>query len=262
MELAKEYKCGLVLSGGVTRCFAHLGVLKAMEEMDLKPDIISAVSAGSIIGALYADGMKPENILEVLTSNKLFKYLSFSFRRKGLMQLSGFHKIMDTLLVAKNIEDLKIPMIIYAVNLNKAAFTGFNKGNLLKAITASSSLPVIFPPVKIGEDYYADGGVINNFPIDPLIGRCRILIGVNVNPISPVKKLGGFLRIAGRAYRMAVRSHTLGKKIQCDYYIEPPGLANHGLLEMNKASTIFQLGYDEAIRVLAKPPETHLRQKA
>ncbi len=250
----KKYGYGLALSGGVTRCFAHLGVLQALEEREIRPDIISAVSAGAIVAALYADGRSPRDILKAITSRKLLYYLQFSLVKKGLMQMTGFEKSMKELLSVTRIEELKIPMIIYTVNLNKAEYTGFSTGELIPVIKASCSLPIIFPPVKIEEDYHVDGGVINNFPIDPLIGHCQTLIGVNVNPIGKVARIGGALWMAERIFKLLVRSHTLGRKLECDYFIEPPGLITHGLLEMSKAQEIFDLGYDEAMRVLENPP--------
>ncbi len=250
----KKYGYGLALSGGVTRCFAHLGVFQALEEKGIRPDIISAVSAGAIVAALYADGRTPREILKAITSRKLLYYLQFSLVKKGLMQMTGFEKSLKELLSASRIEDLKIPMIIYTVNLNRAEYTGFSSGELIPVIKASCSLPILFPPVQIDDDYHVDGGVINNFPIDPLIGKCQTLIGVNVNPIGKVAKIGGALWMAERIFKLSVRSHTLGRKLDCDYFIEPPGLTTHGLLEMSKAQEIFDLGYHEAIRVLDNFP--------
>lgn len=249
-DIKPSFQYGLALSGGVTRCFAQIGVLQALEEKGIRPGIISAVSAGAIIGALYADGHTPRQILEELTSNRLMSYLRFSLRRRGIVQMAGFEKILRGLLSTNRLEELKIPLLVFAVNLNTAQFTCFEKGELVKTVVASSSLPVIFPPVKIGPHYFVDGGVINNFPVDPLVGRCRTLIGVNVNPIGPVEKVGGPMKIFGRVYRILVRSHNLGRDVQCNYLIEPRELIGHGLMEMSKAHELFEIGYNDAIRVL------------
>lgn len=110
----KKYKTGLVLSGGGTRGFAHLGALKALEEHDIKPDLIAGVSAGSIVGALYADGENAEEALKALTSQRLFGFLEFIFPRSGLVKMTGFQKILRNTLKAKKFEDLEIPLYIYA----------------------------------------------------------------------------------------------------------------------------------------------------
>src|SRR5690606_16592247 len=140
-ESSNKYKIGLVLSGGGTRGFAHLGALKALKEHNIKPDIIAGVSAGSIVGALYADGEDAEKALKALTSKKLFGFLEFMIPRNGLVKMSGFQKTLRKHLSSEKFEDLKIPLIIFAVNVNKAELERFDKGDLVSAITASSSIP-------------------------------------------------------------------------------------------------------------------------
>jgi hypothetical protein len=140
----KKYQYGLALSGGGTRGFAHLGVLKALEEHNIRPDVISGVSAGAIVGVLFADGNKPEDILDFLTRNKLFQFLRFSIPRQGLVQMSGFERTLKEMLKTKKIEDLGIPMKIFAVNINTADYTCFEKGDIVSVVKASSSIPIVF----------------------------------------------------------------------------------------------------------------------
>ena len=83
----KKYKTGLVLSGGGVRGFAHLGALKALNEAGIYPDVISGVSAGAIAGALYADGYKPDEIIQMFQETKFSKYLEITLRKKGLLKM-------------------------------------------------------------------------------------------------------------------------------------------------------------------------------
>ena len=244
--MGKSYKTGLVLSGGGTRGFAHLGVLRALDEAGIKPDIIAGVSAGSIAGALYADGNDPEEVLEELASHKLLDYLEFTIPQKGLVRMSGFEKTMRGLLRAKTFEELKIPLIVFASDMNKAAFTRFDKGDLVLAVKASSSIPVIFPPVKIDGTYYLDGGVINNFPVEEIRDVCDTVIGVNVNPIGEVAELGNLKSIAERTFHITLRNQAASKEDLCDLYIEPSDLDKYSLLDVSKAHDVFQAGYKAA----------------
>ena len=252
MMAKKNYKTGLVLSGGGTRGFAHLGVIKALEEKGLKPDIISGVSAGSIAGALYADGNDPEEIYKQLASHRLLDYLDITIPQKGMVGMSGFEKTLDKLLSAKTFEELSIPLIVFAVNMNTAEYIRFDKGDLISAVKASSSIPVIFPPVKIDDYYYLDGGIINNFPVEALRDCCETIIGVNVNPIGIVTRLGNLKQIAERTFHITLRYQASNKEDMCDIYIEPAKLDQYGLLDVSKAKDIFQIGYDEAIKVLER----------
>ena len=248
----KKYKTGLVLSGGGTRGFAHLGVLKALEEQGIKPDIISGVSAGSIAGALYADGNDPEEVFKQLSNHRLLDYLEFTIPQKGMVNMSGFEKTLKKLLRSKTFEELGIPLIVFAVNMNTAEYVRFDKGELISAVKASSSIPVVFPPVKIGDSYFSDGGIINNFPVEVLRDCCKTIIGVNVNPIGKVSKLGSLKQIAERTFHITLRYQASDKEDMCDIYIEPEKLDQYGLLDVSKAQDIFEIGYEAASAVLEK----------
>ena len=249
---SKKYKTGLVLSGGGTRGFAHLGALKALKEHGIEPDIIAGVSAGSIVGALYADGESAEEALKALTSKKLLGFLEFMIPRNGLVKMTGFEKTLRQTLKAKTFEELKIPLIIFATNISTAELTRFDSGELLPAIMASSSIPVVFPPVKIGDQYYLDGGIINNFPAEALRDECETLIGINVNPIGELESIKSLKSVAERSFHIFIRNQASSKESLCDIYIEPPELDKFGLLDVSKAKEVFDLGYKEANKVLNK----------
>ncbi|MFW6351260.1 MAG: patatin-like phospholipase family protein [Bacteroidota bacterium] len=251
MEKKKKYKTGLVLSGGGTRGFGHLGVIKALEEEGIQPDIVSGVSAGAIVGALYADGNSPDEILETLSSKRIFDYLDFNIPRTGLVRMNGFEKTLKKYLKAKIFEDLKIPLMVFAVNMNTAHYVCFEKGNLALAVKASSSVPIVFPPIEVNGDLYCDGGVINNFPVEPLRKVCDKVIGVNVNPL--VRRKTGFhnlKQIAERTFQLSVRSHVLNRKELCDLFIEPVEADNFGLLDLSSGKAIFKVGYEYTKKLL------------
>lgn len=242
----KKYQTGVVFSGGGTRGFAHLGVLKAMNEAGISPDIICGVSAGAVAGALYADGMDPEEALDILTSKRMLKYINFVIPKTGLIKLNGFEKAMKKHLKAQNYEDLNIPLKVFAVNINSAEYHCFEEGPLAITIKASISIPILFPPIKIDGEFYCDGGVINNFPVEPLVGNCERIIGVNVNPLGTQRNLNNLKKIAERTFQLNIRSHTLERRKLCDLFIEPEGIGNYSLLDMSGGKEVFDLGYKAA----------------
>jgi len=252
MGLKKKYKTGLVLSGGGTRGFAHLGALKALHENNIEPDIIAGVSAGSIVGALYADGKEAEQSLRALMSKTLFRFLRPMLPRNGLVKMTGFEKTLKQTLSAKTFEDLKIPLLVYAVNINTAELTQFDSGDLVSAVMASSSIPVIFPPVKIGEQYFLDGGIINNFPVEAIREQCQTVIGINVNPIGDLRNINSIKAVAERSFHIFIRNQAVSKEGMCDIYIEPTNLDQFGLLDVSKAREIFKKGYIETLSVLKR----------
>ena len=172
----KEYNIGLVLSGGGARGFAHLGVIQALNESGIFPDVISGTSAGAIIGVLYADGHTPGDILKLMEGSSRLDFMRPAMPREGLLQISGIAKILKSSLRSKIFEELKIPLFVTATDLNNGKAVYFSKGEIFDPVIASASVPVIFQPVKIGDVSYVDGGVLDNLPIRPIENKCRILI--------------------------------------------------------------------------------------
>lgn len=250
--IKKRYKYGLVLSGGGTRGFAHLGAIKALEEHGIKPDIISGVSAGAIVGALYADGQNAGGALKALNGKNLMTFIRLIVPKDGLLKMTGFERTLRKTLTAKTFEDLKIPLILHAVNINTIEYTRFDKGDLIQAIKASSSIPVVFPPMEIDGHQYLDGGLLNNFPVEPLEGRCRTIIGVNVNPLGHQDHISGLKTIALRSFHLTMRQHAITRKDKCDIYIEPEGVQQYGIMDLSSAQKVFDLGYKKTKEVLAK----------
>ena len=99
----KKYKIGLVLSGGGARGFAHLGVIQALNEAGIFPDVISGTSAGALVGVLYADGYSPKEILKLMNSGSRLDFMRPALPREGLLQIGGIIKILKTSLACKNI---------------------------------------------------------------------------------------------------------------------------------------------------------------
>ncbi len=248
--MGEKYKYGLVLSGGGTRGFAHLGAIKALEENGIKPGIISGVSAGSIVGALYADGNEAESALKSLMTQNLMGFLRIVFPSKGLLKMTGFERTLTKTLKAKTFEELSIPLIIQAVNINTTEYTRFEKGELVQAIKASSSIPIVFPPVEIDGNQYLDGGIVNNFPVESLEGKCETIIGINVNPVGEEHNINNLRTIAIRSFHLSMRNHAESRKDKCDIYIEPEKLEKFGILDLSSAEKVFEIGYKKTLEVL------------
>jgi NTE family protein len=249
------FQTGIVLSGGGARGFSHLGVLQALNEAGIFPDCISGTSAGSIAGVFYADGYKPLEILELLSKNKRLDYLSFGIPKEGLLEMSGMQKILEKHLHAKTFKGLKIPLYVAATNLNYGKIVYFHEGNLIDAVIASSSIPVVFKPHLIGKDYYVDGGVLDNLPIAPLEKKCKSIIGSYVNPVGYQDKFTNIFVIAERTFSLGVSKDIKEKSHRFDLFIEPPELEKFNILNPDKAMEIYEIGYKatkKALRKLAK----------
>lgn len=252
MDVVRKYETGLVLSGGAARGYAHIGVLKALNEWGIEPDIISGVSAGSIIGAFYCDGYTPEEIEEILSNKKMIQFIKISTPKSGFMEMSGLKQTLKNNLRSKTFEQLKKPLWITATNYCTGQTEYINEGNLIDAIIASSSIPVVFKPHAINGNYYIDGGITNNFPIEPILHDTNQLIGAYLNPIGKVSRPQGIFHTALRSFQLSISSKVADKKKKLTIYIEPEKINNYGLFDAIKGNEMIKIGYDETMKVLSE----------
>ncbi|WP_461532392.1 patatin-like phospholipase family protein [Sinomicrobium sp.] len=254
-KFTPPYRYGIALGGGGARGFAHLGVLKALEELGIKPDVISGVSAGAIAGAFIAGGFSPDEVFEIMKENRLGNFTSMQIPRDGLLNFDKLQHTIARYIPAKNIEDLPIPFYAAASNLNDGKVEYFHRGNLGKIVQASASIPVLFSPVNIDGKKYVDGGIFDNIPIAPLKEQCEITIAINISPTQRVEKLSNLIDIATRTFHLSVDATSYQKKENCDIYIEPPELYNYPILDASKAEQMFLIGYEytKSLNITSKP---------
>jgi len=240
----KHYRTGLVLSGGGVRGFAHLGLLQALNEAGIFPDVISGTSAGALAGALYADGHTPEEILKILNPGSMLDFLRPALPREGLLQIGGIIKFLKNSLRAKTFEELKIPLYVTATDLNNGKAVYFSSGVLLEPVIASASIPVLFQPVTINNILYVDGGVLDNMPLQPIENKCSFLIGSYVNPVGYIEKISGLINIAERTFMLSMSKEIYEKSKKLDLFIAPPELVSYKILDPEKAEELFMIGYN------------------
>jgi len=249
-----KYKIGLVLSGGGARGFAHLGVMQALNEAGIFPDVISGTSAGAIAGALYADGHAPAEIMKIMNSNSRLHYIRLTVPREGLLQISGVIRLLKNNLRAKTFEELKIPLFVTATDLNNGKAVYFSKGELLIPVIASASIPVLFKPVVMNNIYYVDGGVMDNLPISPIQNKCQIIIGSFVNPTGYEENFNSLIHIAERTFMLNVSKEVIQKSGKFDLFIAPQELRNYKILDPEKSEEVYSVGY-KATKEKLKNPE-------
>ena len=188
-----QYNLGLVLGGGGARGIAHLGVYKALLEAGIKPDIISGTSAGAIAGAMLASGHSPEECLTIFEGKSFLNFARPAISKLGIMTMSGMEDRLHRFIKAKTFEELEIPLVVTAGDIYAGVPVHFEKGPLIPAILASSSIPIVFIPRKINEVDYVDGGVFMNLPVRPIRDRCKKILAVNINQNMARLRIGNIL---------------------------------------------------------------------
>lgn len=237
-------KVGIVLSGGGARGFGHLGVLKALEEVDITPSIMAGSSAGAIVAAFYSAGYGSEEIIDIARKGNFFSMSNLTLHKSsGFFTMKSFEKIYLKCFPKDLIEALPIPVCIAATDVIKGKTKYFTKGSLSKALMASSCLPLVFEPIQINDNIYLDGGILNNLPVEAIVGKCDFTIGVHVNEMSP--KLADFKLkdMVDRSFHLTMSKTVYDKVSQCDLFIDPPNMSRFGMFEVQKAEEIFLFCY-------------------
>lgn len=250
MEAAEKYQIGYALSGGFIKGFAHLGVMQALLEHDVKPDIISGVSAGALAGVFCADGNEPHKVLDFFSGHKFQDLTKLVIPRKGLFDLCDFIDFLRTNLKAKNLEDLQTPLIVTATDLDHGRSIHFRQGPIAERIAASCCMPVMFTPVNVDGINYVDGGVLMNLPVSTLRTSCNKVVGINVSPLMAKTYKMNIISIAMRSFHFMFRANTFPEREECDLLIEPYNLYGYSNRELEKAEEIFDQGYKTANEIL------------
>lgn len=181
MFISKKPKIGIAFGGGGTRGFAHLGVVKALEEFGIKFDVVAGTSAGSIMGAFYAAGYNFKQMYDI-AKNIREKDIRTNIIPFAPSKTDGIGDIVTKALGDINIEDLKLPFAAVAVDIKSTKQVAITKGNLAKAVMGSCAIPAVFQPVDFEGMLLCDGGLQNTIPTDiPLLMGCDYVVSIDVN---------------------------------------------------------------------------------
>jgi NTE family protein len=161
---ANQRGVGLALGGGFARGFAHLGVLKVLEENHIRVSHVAGTSVGSVFGAAYASGAPLARILATSRTIRFRDIARWSVSRLGLASNHRLSDIIERVFDSKTFDDMKIPVAVVATDLASGDPVVFRQGPLVEAIRASCAYPGLFEPIQIGTRHFADGGLVAPVP--------------------------------------------------------------------------------------------------
>jgi NTE family protein len=256
-------KIGLALSGGSAKGFAHIGVIKVLEEAGIPIDYIAGTSMGSIVGAFYATGKnirEIERIATTLDRKQLMQLIDFAFKG-GLLSGEKLYAFIKTNLAGTTFEECKIPLSVIATDLKTSEPVVFRKGDLWPALRASISIPSIFAPVAHENALLADGGLC--IPLPARIVRdmgADIVIAVNVmahrdvRPMQNLTGIRGFVAVANASLDIMMHHLARYDEESADVVIAPDtsAFASYGY---DQAQPIIESGATAAREVLPRVTE-------
>ncbi|NNF36231.1 MAG: patatin-like phospholipase family protein [Saprospiraceae bacterium] len=238
----------LVLSGGGVKGLAHIGVIKYIEEIGLNITHVSGTSSGALVGVMYASGMNADEILEYFLRTTILTIKNYSFGKPGFLDLMKYETELVDLIGHNSFESLKRKFYVTATNLFTSNERIFSKGELIKPVLASACFPMVFSPIEIEDAWYADGGIVNNFPVENIPLEVDHIIGVNLNFVADIdkKSLTNSFSLVERSFNVMMNAQTRKKSKICSLYLSPPELADIGIFDMKKRKFAFEVGYKAA----------------
>ena len=243
-----EYDLGLVLSGGGARGLGHVGVLKALTEEGVEPEVLAGTSSGAVVAALYAAGYSSDEMLEFFIAKNPWRLSKLALAKPGIFDTDKIVADFLEYFPEDSFEALEKKIFLTATDIVGARSEIFASGRLIPAILASASTPLVFAPTEFEGRWYSDGGITNNFPVEPLLGHCNAILGVYVSPPRPIdeKDLGSSLAVSQRAFEIGMYHSSKRKFHHCDLLLCPSELSRYSPFDTKHLEEILQVGYRAA----------------
>lgn len=260
----KKNKIGIALGGGAARGYAHIGVLNAVDELNIPISYVSGTSIGSFIGALYTSGNLKTFENEVRSRNSFMKDVLFKldpvFPKLSIMNGNEVIKIFKELTDIRTFEELKIPLTTVATDIINNKKIESNKGDIINAIKASIAIPGVLTPTYVNENLCVDGGLIDPVPLQSIIDMgSDITLAVNLYGLQSSEKKDNnynIVDIVDRSAKIILNNvtHLSFKNNEPDILIEPPIDQFKGW-DFHRSNELIEIGYHTAKKILKENEE-------
>jgi NTE family protein len=249
--LPKPPRIGLALGGGAARGFAHIGVIQVLEENGIKPDVVAGTSAGSLVAALYASGKSGAQLAALAESMDESAFTDWSFPGRGLIRGEGLAKYVRANTGGLRIEQMRVPLGIVATDLDSGEAILFQRGDPGIAVRASSAVPAVFQPVRIGQREYVDGGLVAPVPVR--FARqmgADLVIAVDISAAPDGNATGDAARMLLQTFAIMGRSINSYELRDADVLLRPK-LAQVSGADFTVRKRAIQAGREAALAQLA-----------
>lgn len=170
-DMSKRKKVGLALSGGGARGFAHVGVIKVLEEHNIKVDMVASTSMGSLVGAFYCAGLSVDRMIDAVENATFLRVFDAGISVTGLSSTDKLKQYIESYIGTIDFNDLMIPLRVIATNIHAGKEEVIESGKVSSAAIASSALPGVLANVRRGGKMLVDGGIMNILPVNRLLEK-------------------------------------------------------------------------------------------
>lgn len=241
---------GLALGGGAVLGAAHVGVLRAIDEFDIKIKYISGTSIGAFVAAFFAFGKNWKEIKQIATELKWIDITGISLSRYGLLSNEKLGKLILEHIGDKNIQDSDIPLAMIATDVTSGEKIILDKGPVADAVMASTCIPGIFKPIEKNGRMLVDGGIVENVPINTIKGMgAEYVIGIDLNAKHKYDKPDNILDVIINSFHFLMKKSVKLQKEDADLLIEPD-LAAFNRSDMSQVDKLMEKGYEDSKKAL------------
>lgn len=222
--LTRAPRLGLALGGGAARGFAHIGVIQELERAGIRPDFVAGTSAGSLVATLYASGMTGAELerLALQMHEAQIADWSLPILGRGLLRGEALTRYVREAVDGKVIEDMKLPLGVLATDLKTGRGVLFRRGDAALAVRASSAVPGVFSPVKIGDTEYVDGGLIAPVPVRQAREMgAELVLAVDISSVPEANSASGSLQVLLQTFAIMGQSINRHELATADLVVHP-----------------------------------------
>ena len=254
-------KVGVAFGGGAALGFAHIGVLKALNEAHVKIEYLTGTSAGSIIAVLYAFGLSVPEIEQIALKLSWLDITKIIPSKYGLVSNKKLKKVIEKAIGNRQLEDAKIPVGVVATDISSGEKVVLQSGSAAQAIMASTCIPGIFTPIEVNKRLLVDGAICENVPVPTLktLGA-DYTIGVDLKPGFTNTKPKTIIDIVFNSFNFTINNNAQLLLNQADLVIQPD-LSNFSLLNTKQVKDLIAVGYYHTQKILSKFNESPLNHK-
>jgi len=215
-------RIGLALGGGAARGFAHIGVIQALEENGFAPDLVVGTSAGSLVAALFASGRSGRELAAIADAMDETAFADWSYPGRGLIRGEALARFVREKTNKRDIEQMKIPLGIAATDLDSGEGILFRRGDTGTAVRASSAVPAVFQPVRIGQREYVDGGLSAPIPVHHARQMgAEFVIAVDISAVPEGNPTGDAARMLMQTFAIMGKSLKAYELRDADLVLQP-----------------------------------------
>lgn len=243
-------KIGLALGGGAVLGAAHIGVLRAMEEMNLEVSFVSGTSIGAFVGSLFAFGLTSKEIEEIALDLNWMDISGIAIFESGILSNEKLGKLLGISLGEKDIKDANIPLAIIATDITNGEKVILKKGPVVQAVMASTCIPGVFSPLVCEDKLLVDGGIVENIPIDTVKSLgAEYVIGVDLNAIKRYNKPEGILDVVINSFHFTLKAAAKYQTKAANLLITPD-LSKFNMISTDQIKDLIEQGYKDGKKAL------------